>query len=1138
MEVKIEIAEVVDSTKEITTDSILEAIDSLAAGTLTAEDTRETLFAGLKSADAEVQRSALGLAEEAGKASPSLIPELLVSLIALLSDGTAAVIKRALASATLLFRPALNTLLSVESDEATADSAATWQRLRELWQAAASALQTAATDAVRTAAVKFCEMLVLAFSQPPADEETAPGDWSLAALAAAGMHPLLSVPELEAQGEQTLMLLVSTMLQPPSNTTLLILITTCTSLAKQRAQLVSSLATGLAELQRRLLARSPALAALQQAQLANAQQALRSALITMLKLEALRSTRLARAEAELADALRALGATEQLKQIYKQLGTEPPAEGSVGRAQWKEPGSDRSVGGGGSIGSGSGLGGGGGGGGGGGSDGGGGSTDGEAGPASKRARTEQARGGPSLPPVGHPELEAILSRLGPHLVAELVIAAMNELPQRPAARPPSRSEAGGVEGGAGGGDEGDGGGEGGDALAPLAPGELRLPLYTPPQCTALAESRLYELLSVGSESSLAAQGHAGARAQLIGRLAAQQPEGAAFHQVVMGHIRQKCKERLGIVLGWLYEEMAADPATGGGRGGGGSGSAATTNLPLATAPGDGTDERRGRYERVLRTVLPAVRDALPANDRAYTQLLLDLPLLPEPLLAECLEADLAAPQRRKLGLATARDMALRRDGVSGAALDFVLRLSGQDVTAEVGVPGAVKSDGEAGAPLGVPGAAADGGAGEGAEDTAAASSEEIRDDAIKVLATSLSAAPHLSARILDYASASMEKAFADEGSGGGGGGGGGEGVGEGGGGHDGSEEDAAAVAACGARMQLHLALCAQRPELLWTWLRAYARATQLAQRAMRALIAKGVPHMPPDDLAAILIEALGGGGGGGGGGGPPPPPADQATEQLDGMAPLLVAILETVAAAAAASGTPPPHRLVDGVAVLSHDRLRTGRFVLPLVPFLSGVQCESLLPLLLALPGNGQERALVAIMHADPPPIPPPRLMLLLHLLPTGSNSSFGLELKHLKPAVETCMAERSVFTMQTMASCLKLIAQQEPLPLISMRTTIQALSYWPELTPFTMDLLRHLIGRRIWEAPRLFTGFVKCCSVALPDSLPVLLSLPAKPLTDALEQEPDLKLPLTSYAAMHLSEVPEEAKAALGITDDDAEEL
>ena len=44
--------------------------------------------------------------------------------------------------------------------------------------------------------------------------------------------------------------------------------------------------------------------------------------------------------------------------------------------------------------------------------------------------------------------------------------------------------------------------------------------------------------------------------------------------------------------------------------------------------------------------------------------------------------------------------------------------------------------------------------------------------------------------------------------------------------------------------------------------------------------------------------------------------------------------------------------------------------------------------------------------------------------------------------------------------------------------------------------------------------------------------------LAEAITQEPELLEPLMSYAATHLAEVPQEAKEALGLADDEAEEL
>ena len=93
-------------------------------------------------------------------------------------------------------------------------------------------------------------------------------------------------------------------------------------------------------------------------------------------------------------------------------------------------------------------------------------------------------------------------------------------------------------------------------------------------------------------------------------------------------------------------------------------------------------------------------------------------------------------------------------------------------------------------------------------------------------------------------------------------------------------------------------------------------------------------------------------------------------------------------------------------------------------------------------------------------------------------------------------------------------------------------------LRPHLLAPPRLITPSQIWTAPRLFTGFVKCCGGTLPDSLPVLLALPTQPLQDAIAQEPELREPLFSYAATHLAEVPQEAKEALGLADDEAEEL
>jgi symplekin len=360
--------------------------------------------------------------------------------------------------------------------------------------------------------------------------------------------------------------------------------------------------------------------------------------------------------------------------------------------------------------------------------------------------------------------------------------------------------------------------------------------------------------------------------------------------------------------------------------------------------------------------------------------------------------------------------------------------------------------------------------------------QTLREDSIRVIASSLATCDHLSPRVLEYATARLAEAV--------------------------TSADAEAAE---PKMKLHLALCARSPELLWAWIHGFGDAAEGVQALMSRLVASLVPHVPIEPLCQILLEAMHQG-------------------KVDELAPLMTSALDALVAAGA-----PSLDFVERVVVLCREQLRSALYCLPLLPHMSAAQAEALLPLVLVLPPETQKQALVSLMHAQPPPLPPPRLMLVLHLLQPGGG---GVPLKRLMEAIETCIAERSIFTMQEMMTGLKLIAQQEPLPLLSMRTTIQALDYWEGLKPFTMDLLRHLVDRRVWETPRLWTGFVKCCAVSVPHSVPVLLGLPKAQVLDTIAQHPDLREPLVSYAVIHLAEVSQDVKDALGLADDDAEEL
>ena len=49
----------------------------------------------------------------------------------------------------------------------------------------------------------------------------------------------------------------------------------------------------------------------------------------------------------------------------------------------------------------------------------------------------------------------------------------------------------------------------------------------------------------------------------------------------------------------------------------------------------------------------------------------------------------------------------------------------------------------------------------------------------------------------------------------------------------------------------------------------------------------------------------------------------------------------------------------------------------------------------------------------------------------------------------------------------------------------------------------------QVWKQKKVWEGFIKCCERTKPQSLMVLLTLPAEQLSEALDFAPDLRLPL-----------------------------
>lgn len=125
-----------------------------------------------------------------------------------------------------------------------------------------------------------------------------------------------------------------------------------------------------------------------------------------------------------------------------------------------------------------------------------------------------------------------------------------------------------------------------------------------------------------------------------------------------------------------------------------------------------------------------------------------------------------------------------------------------------------------------------------------------------------------------------------------------------------------------------------------------------------------------------------------------------------------------------------------------------------------------------------------------------------------------GIPLKKITDACSACFEQRTVFTQQVLERALKQMVDQNPLPLLFMRTVIQAIDAFPTMVDFVMELLSKLVGKQIWRMPKLWVGFLKCISQTQPHSFNVLLQLPSQQLESALNRHATLRAPLSAHAS------------------------
>uniref|UniRef100_A0A8C3JB82 Symplekin n=1 Tax=Calidris pygmaea TaxID=425635 RepID=A0A8C3JB82_9CHAR len=198
---------------------------------------------------------------------------------------------------------------------------------------------------------------------------------------------------------------------------------------------------------------------------------------------------------------------------------------------------------------------------------------------------------------------------------------------------------------------------------------------------------------------------------------------------------------------------------------------------------------------------------------------------------------------------------------------------------------------------------------------------------------------------------------------------------------------------------------------------------------------------------------------------------------------------------------PPSPELVKRVRDLYHKRLPDVRF---LIPVLNGLEKKEVIQ---ALPKLIKLNPIVVKEVFN-------RLLGTQHVLVVGTwgplrdTSSSSLSLA----ATNLCFAERNVYTSEVLAVVMQQLMEQSPLPMLLMRTVIQALTMYPRLGGFVMNILSRLIMKQVWKYPKVWEGFIKCCQRTKPQSFQVVLQLPPPQLAAIFDKCPELREPLLSH--------------------------
>ncbi|GMP85857.1 hypothetical protein CsSME_00038859 [Camellia sinensis var. sinensis] len=242
---------------------------------------------------------------------------------------------------------------------------------------------------------------------------------------------------------------------------------------------------------------------------------------------------------------------------------------------------------------------------------------------------------------------------------------------------------------------------------------------------------------------------------------------------------------------------------------------------------------------------------------------------------------------------------------------------------------------------------------------------------------------------------------------------------------------------------------------------------------------------------------------------------------------LLMQVLHTLT-----DGIIPSPELILTIRKLYDTKVKDVEVLIPILSYLPKDEVLRIFPHLVNLPLDKFQAALARVLQGSSqsgPLILPAEVLIAIHGIDPDRD---GIPLKKVTDACNACFEQRQIFTQQVLAKVLNQLVEQIPLPLLFMRTVLQAIGAFPALVEFIMEILSRLVNKQIWKYPKLWVGFLKCALLTKPQSFSVLLQLPPAQLENALNRTAALKAPLIAHASQPniRSSLPRSVLVVLGI--------